>query len=189
MASKPGFSVIEVVTGFAIIGLVSILVATLYFANFRLFTNQNTQIEVSSQNKTAIGEMTNQIRESQSVVSTCSTCTGDTTSPTVLVLRLWPLDADGEPFDPEGTAYDYVVYKRDATDNTKLTKKILPDATSTRPGQTKTVSSNVANLQFSYDDADLTLVTQVTIDLQNSQTVNGKTQTSTQSSKAILRNK
>ena len=189
MASKPGFSIIELVTGFAIIGLVSILVATLYFANFRLFTNQNTQIEVSSQNKTALGEMINQIRESESVVSTCSACAGDTTSPTVLVLRLWPLDASGEPFDPGTTAYDYVVYGSDTTDNTKLTKKTLPDAGSTRAGQTKTISSNVSNLQFSYDNTDPSLVMEVTIDLENSQTVNGKTQTSTQSSKAILRNK
>lgn len=189
MVSKPGFSIIEVVSGFALIGLVSILIASLYFAHFRLFSNQNTSIEVSSQNKTALNEMINQIRESQSVVSTCSACAGDTTGSTVLVLRLWPINASGEPFDPGASAYDYMVYKRDTTDNAKLIKKTLPDATSTRANQTKTISSNVSNLQFSYDNADPNLITEVTVELTNSETLNGKTQTSNQSAKAILRNK
>lgn len=187
--NQNGFSLIELVTGFAIIGLVSILIGTLYFANFRLFSNQNTLIEVSSQNKTALAEMINQIRESQSVTSTCTACAGDTTSPTVLVLRLWPINASGEPFDPGASAYDYIVYKRDETDNTKLIKKTLPDATSARASQTKIISTNVASLQFSYDNADPDLVTEVTVELTNSQTINGKTQTSSQSAKAILRNK
>src|SRR3989344_2670901 len=117
---KGGLSLIELLIAFSIIGLVSILVASIYFAHSRLFSTQNTSIDVSSQNRLALDEMTNQIRESQAVVSTCAGCLGDTTSPTVLVLQIWPIDVNGEPFQPMAGAYDFIVYKRDPSDNTKF---------------------------------------------------------------------
>lgn len=186
---QKGISLIEVVVGFAILGLVSILVASLYFAHFRLFSNQSTAIEVASQNKIALGEITNQIREGESVVDTCSNCSGDTTSDTVFVLRLWPLDATGEVFDPGTSAYDYVVYKRDSTDNTKLIKKTIPHTTSSRTLDSKIIASQVSNLQFTYDNADKTLANVVTVTLTTSAIANKKTQTSNNTTKANLRNK
>lgn len=189
MESKPGFSIIEVVTGFAIIGLVSILVATLYFAHSKIITDQNTGIEIASQNKLALDDMTNQIRESESIVSTCSGCGGDTTSASVLVLRLWPIDTSGEPQDPGADSYDYIVFKRDATDNTRLIKKTVPNAASARLSASKVLATQISNLQFNYDDADPTQASEVTISVSTTATSYGKTQTIDQSSKAILRNK
>jgi hypothetical protein len=187
--SLKAFTLIEIVTGFALVGLVSILIATLYFAHFRLFSNQNTSIEVSTQNRLAIDEIVNQVRESQSVVDTCTGCSGDTTSSTVLVLRLWRLDSNGEPTEPTGSEYDYVIYKRDPSDTTNLIKKTVPDPTSSRQTLTKIIATRVSDLQFAYDNTNPDLITEISVTLTNSSTVNNKVQTTTQSSTAILRNK
>lgn len=186
---KPGFTIIEFISAFAIIGLVAVLVASIYFAHFRLFSNQNTAIEVSSQNKIALDEITNQIRESETIVSTCTGCGMDTTSDTIIILQLWPLNASGEPIDPGGN-YDFIVYKRDASDNSKLAKKIVATAPpSSRESSTKTIATNISDLKFIYDNPDPTLATEVTISVTTTAISGSKTHTMAQSAKAVLRNK
>ena len=186
--TKPGISIIEIVSVSAIVGLISILVASIYFAHFRLFSGQNNAIEVSSQNKIALSELTNQIKESESVVSTCTNCGGDTTSSAVLVLRLWPLDASENPLDPpDESSYDYVVYKRD--ENTRLIKKTVPGPSTSRQSQTKIIASQLSALSFTYDNGDPNLASEVTVQISTSGTSNGKTQTINQSDRAVLRNK
>ena len=182
-----GVSLVEILVGLSVFGFVTILIASLYFTHFKLFSNQNTLVDLSSQNKLVLDDITNQVRESQGVATSC--CGGDTTSATVLVLQLWPLDAAGEPFQPAGNAYDFVVYQRDSSDNTKLLKKTAPDATSTRVAKTSILSSTVANLAFTYDNVDPTLASEITIDVTNTQTTYGKTHTISQSASAVLRNK
>ena len=161
--------------------------ASVYIAHFRLFSNQNTAIDVASQNKLALDEIVNQIRQSQSVVTTCADCAGDTTSATVLVLQLWPQDASDEPLDNGN--YDYIVYKRDATDNTKLVRKIVADASSSRTSGTKIIATTISDLQFTYDNANPTQAGEVTTSVTTTATSQGKTQTTTQKAKAVLRNK
>lgn len=184
---QKGISLIEVLVGLAVFGFVSVLVASLYFAQFKLFSNQNTAIDVSSQNKLVLDDITNQIRESQGIAANC--CGGDTTSSAVLVLQLWPLNAISEPFQPAGNAYDFVVYKRDQADTTKLVKRVVPDTASTRQSKTTVLSTTISNLNFTYDNADPTLASQITVDVTNSQTNLGKTHTISQSASAVLRNK
>lgn len=186
---RAAVSLIELVTGFAIVGLVSILVASIYFAHFRLFSNQNNAIDVSSQNKIALSEITNQIKESDTVVSTCTNCGGDTTSATVLVIRLWPLDVNGDPKDPpDANSYDYVVYKLNAQEGT-LIKKTVAGPSTTRQTQTKIIAAQLSNLGFTYDNVDPVQSTEVTVTVTTTGTSNGKTQTTTESDKAVLRNK
>lgn len=182
-----GFTLIEFLTVFAVLGLVSVLVASLYFAHFKLFSNQNTLVDLSSQNKLILDDVTNQVRESQAVVSAC--CGGDTTSGSVLVLRLWPLDGSGEPFQPTGNAYDFVVYRQDPQDSTKLIKKVVPDSASTRQAKTSILATTVTSLAFTYDNADPTQASEITIDVENTKTTYGKTHTISQSASAVLRNK
>jgi len=189
--SGAGYTLIELLIAFSIIGLVSILVAAVYFAHSRLFSTQNTSIDVASQNRLALDEMTNQIRESQQVATSCCSPT-ETTSDQVLVLGLWPLNVSGEPQDPTN-GFDYIVYKRDPTDNTKLLKKIVPAAGSTRSQVSKIIATSLATeasgLNFTYDNANPSLASELTINLTTSANSGGKTITSTQTTKAVLRNK
>lgn len=185
-----GFTLVEVLVGFGLVGIVSVLVAALYFTNFKLFSNQTTSIDVNSQNKIAVDEITNQIRQSQSVAVSC--CSGDTSGVNVLILQLWPLDTNGNPTDPN-PFYDYIVYKIDPSDATRIQKKIVPASGSTRPSSTKVLSTNLATngLSFTYapDNANPSTATEITISITTTKTANGKTQTVTQTGNGTLRNK
>ena len=186
---KPGLTLVEILISMGILAVIMSFIAIIYFAHFKLFSNQSTSIDVASQNRLAIEEITNQIRESQSVVTTCSACSGDTTGSQILVLQIWPLTAQGEPFDPGGSNYDYMVYKKDPADNTKLLKKILPGAGSSRTSSSKILVSDISDLQFAYDNVDVTQAKEVTVTVTTSANSISKPQTYSQSSKATLRNK
>ena len=188
---RPGLALVELIAGLGIGGIALVMIAAIYIAHFRLFSNQNTSIEVSSQNKIAIDEITNQIRESQAVVATCALalCPLDSTSDTVVILQIWPIDSAGELFQPAGSDYDFIIYKRDSSDNT-LVKKIIPGTGSFRQASEKIIATNISNLLFSYDDdANPTSTSQVMVNLTTSANSGGKTITSSQTSKAVLRNK
>ena len=184
-----GFALIEFLIVIAIIGSISTLIASIYYAHLRLFGNQNALIDIANQNKVILDEVVGQIRQSQSIVTTCTPCNGDTTSQTTIVLRLWPQDTNGDPFDPQGTNYDYIVYKRDPTDNTKLIKNTYPAATSSRTSGSRLVATKISSLQFSYDNSDPTQAQQVTITATTSTVSFNKNLDIERSAKAVLRNK
>lgn len=182
---------VEIIVGLGLIGIVALLIAIIYFAHFRLFANQVTGIDVLSQNKLALDEITNQIRQSQAVATTCCSPT-ETTSATVLVLQLWPIDASGEPFDPGASNYDYVIYKQDSSDpnNIKLARKIKSAPTSSRTASTKIISGYLTSdgLQFTYDP-DIPTSAKVTVTVKTTGQYGDRVQTQIQSATAVLRNK
>jgi len=185
---KSGVSLVELIIGMSIVGFMGVLIAALYFSHFKLFSSQNTRIEVASENKIALEEMTNQIRESQGVAANCCSPT-ETTSADVLVLQIWPLNASGDPTEPNPNPtpqYDYIVYKKV---NDTLKKQIVPASGSTRPSSDKIIASKINTLRFTYDNADVTQAAQVTINLMTQNTVNNVTQTDTKTSTAVIRNK
>ena len=64
---RNGVSLVELLIGMSIVGFLGVMIAALYFSHFKLFSSQNTRIEVASENKIALEEITNQIRESQGI--------------------------------------------------------------------------------------------------------------------------
>lgn len=188
MDFKRGFTLVEILVGIGLIGAVSALIAALVFTNFRIFHSQNVFFEVTSDNRIALSEMTNQIRESQSVADSC--CGGDTTGPNGLVLQLWPLNAQGEPFE-SATNFDYVVYKLNSD---SLVKKVVPNTTAASTRQSlnnKTIATNVSTLTITYNPPGppYSSTTEVDITLTTTKSSLGKTQQITDKAKAILRNK
>jgi len=165
------------------------MAAGVYFAHFRLFSNQNTAIDINTQQKLALTDITNQLRQSESIVSTCPSCGADTSGATSLILRLWPIDAAQEPIDPAGSNYDYIVYKRNPSDTTELIRITYPYATSTRKSGNHVVAVSIGDLQFTYDNGTPSLASQVTVTVTITATNNGKTQTVSDSAKVDLRNK
>lgn len=192
-----GLSVVEITGAIGIIGIISIMIVSIYFAHFKLFSNQSKTIDIANETRIALDTITNQIREASGVVSTCpgtspyNGCGSATTSSTVLVLQLWPLDSNGDPTDPGTTNFDYIVIKRDDLENTKLTRQIFPSAISSRQAKTDILSTDVANngLTFDYDNADFTQAGEITVTLTNTATQFGKAYTQTQETKAVIRNK
>ena len=186
--NQKGFTLIELIVGFSIVGITSVLIASIYIAHSRLFSNQSALIDVASQNRQGLDEMTNQIRESLSIADTCGLCTPDTISSTILILQLWPIDSSNEPFEPSPD-YDFIIYKRGSTDTSKLIKKIIPGAGSFRTSSERIIATDISDLQFSYDNPDPTQASEVTASLTTTATSDTKTFTNTQATKAVLRNK
>lgn len=184
-----GLSLVEYTVAFGIFGIISVMAAGVYFAHFRLFSNQNTAIDINTQHKLALTDITNQLRQSESIVSTCPSCGADTSGATSLILRLWPLDASQEPIDPNETNYDYILYKRNPSDTTQLVRITYPNASSSRKSGTHVVAITMGNLQFTYNNATPALASQVTVTVTTTATSSGKTQTVTDSAVVDLRNK
>ena len=132
--------------------------------------------------------MTNQIREAQTILQGCPPCQPpETISTSVLILQIWPIDSTAEPFQPTWPNLgDVIIYKKNSD---KLIKKIIPGAGSFRGASEKIIATDISDLQFSYDNPDYTLASEVSITLTTSANSGGKTITSTQTSKAVLRNK
>lgn len=189
MKLKNGLSLVEIIIGFGVFALITVLIAGIYISHYKIYSNQNSQIDVASQSKIGIDEIVNQIRQSQSIVNSCTACGSDTTSSTVLILQLWPLDSNGDPKDPTSNNYDYIVYKKNPADAKQMIRKILPDATSSRRGGITIIADNISTLNYNYNNGTPSLASQVTITLTTSQTTIGKTQTSTQTKIADLRNR
>lgn len=184
---RRGISLAEYLVAFSIISIISVMVAAVYFAHFRLFSNQNTAIDVSTQARIGVDEITNQLRQAEAIISTCASCGGDTTGQNILIMQLWPIDASGEPIDPQGTNYDYIEFKKD--EDGKLLKITYPNASSTRPSGTHTVANFVTTVEFTYDDPTPANSSVVTAVLTTSAVAGNKTHTATETGKATLRNK
>ena len=189
---NPGLTLIELQIVIAIFGGISLLTGAVYFAYTRLINEEKITIEVANQNRNAIDEMTNQIREAQSVAMDCTICgTVSDSSSTVLILALWPIDTNGNLFQPATGEYDYMVYKLDSAPNdTNLIKQIIPNGTtSSRINTSKILSSDVKTILFEYGNASPALASEVTVSLTNEKISFVKTHTYSQQSKASLRNK
>lgn len=188
MEYKRAFTLVELVIGMALTGIIVLVLGNIFVTNVRLFRDESSAIAITDTNKIALDEITNQIRESQSIAASCTPCGADTTGANVIILQLWPLNSSGEPFDGSGN-YDYIVYKRDSTDNTILKKIVYPHATSTRAAVNNVLSTDVNILTFTYDNATPSLATEVTIRLKNRKTISLKPQEVDRESKAVMRNK
>ena len=190
----PGITLVELVTSIAILGVLSLMIGSVYLAHFRLFSSQSASIDTSAQNKIAIEEISNQIRESNGVVDSClaqNPCGGHQSGNSKLVLQLWPLNASGAPFDPTTNAPDYIVYRlNDPPNNNNFVKTVYPNLTigSTRKVLTnKILASNVQTLSFLYVPA-VPGTSEVTVTL-TTQPKNSKETQFTQTVKVYLRNK
>lgn len=189
-ANRSGVTLVEILIAFLLIGIISLLVFSVYSSQIKVFFTVLTGIGVSSQNKIAINELTNQTREGVAIVSTCpaAACPDDNTSGLVAVYQVFGLDASG---NPTSAFYDYIVYRQDPADYTHLIRKVFKDPQSTRVADTKIIATDLASngLNFGYNNADPTQATQVTFTVITSKKEGAKTINQTQTGKAKLRNK
>lgn len=187
LKAQSGISLPEYLIAFSIIGIISVMVASIYFAQSRLFSNQNTAIDVATQARLGIDEITNQLRQAESVVANCTPCGSDSTDDDLLILRAWPIDATGEPIDPAGANYDFIEFKLET--GNKLVRISYPHALSSRSDGTHIVSTYVTSLNFTYDNPTPANATEVTAVVTTTLAAGNKTHTTTETGKGTLRNK
>lgn len=192
VSKKSGFSLVEVLIASVILVIISYALGSSYFDILKLFSNQSVIIEISTANRIALDQITATIRQAETVVNSC-TCEAvpDVTGPDSLILKLWPINAQGQAFNPADSVFDYIIFKQDPNDSTKLIRKSYTNGSSSRQSGIKTVSAYVSSIQFIYDipDTNYANANEITTTLTTTSKSGPKTLTNTQSRKASLRNK
>jgi len=183
----PALSLPELLIAVVIIAIISTLVGAIFLSHAKIFSDQKTQVYVSSQNRLGLDEMVNQTKEASSV-DTCpaGTCGVGAVSPTntLMVLKIWSIDVSGNPID---TSFDYIVYQRNSSPRT-VTKSVYKAAGTYRQTVTnKIISADAINLLFTYNSLP-PATTQVTIQLDNETNSLRGNRTISQTAKARLRN-
>ena len=200
---RKGITLAELMIGGGIAAILMIVLAAFYFGQFKAFSNQTVAIDLSSQGRIAVDDISNNIRQSESVCTTsCGSLSGSTVS--VLTLRLWPLvGTPGQPRNPTSSSdYDYLSYSKDAQNN--LIRNI--DASAVSPASTRKEETNkiiasslhpTTGLSFIYYDSLGTPLSspneanavEIKITVVNQKIFLGKTNTITQEKRILLRNK
>jgi len=186
---KLGLTLVELQIAIAIMAGLSFLFASIYYGQTRLFGEEKTTIKVASENRIALDEITNQIRESPGIILGCTICGTSTNSTSaILIISLWPIDSSGDLTEPTSGEFDYMVYR---INGQNLLKEIFPNGTTSyRINTSKILASNVKTILFEYDTPlDIADASAVTVTLTTEAKSFTKTHTLSQESKAILRNK
>ena len=193
--SHPGISTLEILIVLVLLAITSLFVYALFSAQIRLFLTQVLRIDVSSQNKIALTDITNQTRQAESIsldcpkppLGPCDPQENTATGINSVVYRLPGLDSSGAPTD---SFFDYLVYKQVGTN---LVRIIYPSTSpaSTRPATNDIIATDLAptgGISFAYNNADPAQANQVTATVTTIKTESGKTQSITQSANATIRN-
>src|SRR3989304_5854706 len=93
-----GFTLVELIIGFGIVGIISVLIASPYFSFFRLFLNQFTAVDVAGQNRLALDEIVNQIRQSETVFSSGPISDGFSSCLAIFAVWLGSFHESGKPY-------------------------------------------------------------------------------------------
>lgn len=192
-AGRAGSSLVELLA----VTMMMALLGTALFGLFGAFRRQlyaDGSVSVLHKNaRVALQKMGNDAKEALRVQASHG---ADATADDVLILRLPSIDAAGEPTDI-ASDFDYVTYKLDAGDLTRLVRVVDVDAASSRNGgadSTEVVATGVADVYFSEAGTGLSSVGALSavkelecqIDVQNGQ-VSG-TQTVSLETRFVLRN-
>jgi hypothetical protein len=155
---------------------------------FHLEANKS-HLELSSE--AALARMNQTVRQSVGIVTSQGSYT---TSGSTIIVKLATFDTSGT-FVP--LTYDYMIFRLDPTDTTKLQEITVADASSRRTNQTRTIASNIAGLSLNYyDSAGAVLAVsgvdatkKVKINMISTETSSKETATINHTEQVTLRNK
>jgi prepilin-type N-terminal cleavage/methylation domain-containing protein len=176
---QKGFTLIELIIVIALVSAGSFVITSMFISQNRLYRSQNAELDVTSQVRFALDDIDNYVRQATRVLPTYSTYT---TSSVVLVLEIQSVNASDQLVP--GT-YDYIVYYLSSGD---LMRQTFADPASTRASSTKQVGSGISNLDFTYNNSDLNLVTEVSTSITASEVAGSQTRSFSNDTKAKLRN-
>lgn len=196
-----GFTITELMVATTITGIFALGFYALVNTFQKQMVQQSVYYDTNRAARLAMDKISRDVKEAVSVVSSYG---GNTTGDQVLILKLPSIDAAGEPNDI-ATKFDYVTYKRDGTDSTRLVRAINVDADSSRNGGVDHISDplpvvvkKIETLLFS-DSNGVSLSSVAAGDIADLESISvrikaqGKTRDNTQStqveSELMLRNK
>jgi hypothetical protein len=173
------FTLIEVVL---VVGLFTVMMFVLISYNTSYLFDRALAGTASSAATIVNETVTYTLPADQVVASHTFVSTVYSSGPNVLVLELPAVDSSGNILT---NVYDYVAIY---TSGGKVYRRIDASANSVRKSGTKQLSDSIQSLTFTYDNADFTLVTNVTVDAQTLANVKANVAQSHLKEKIYLRN-
>ena len=157
---QPGFTLIEIVVSIGVISILIFTLLNLYLAYGSLYTFQNAELTTLAEGRSTMSEFTFFTIQARRVVGNFTIGTTTHYSGTsTLAVQIPAITSGGGIIS---NTWDYVVFYPSGAN---LYRALQADGASARVSETKLLTSNLQSLIFAYDNADLTLVQKVSIDL------------------------
>ena len=176
--SGAGFTLVEAILVVFLVAVCAMVVSEMFIGQNRIYKVQMAELHVTSDARSAVDDVDDYVRQAHRTLSTYSSYTA---SNQVLILQLRGVNSSNQILP----VYDTVVYYLSGN---SLYRQVFPDVTSVRPAIVKKLAATVNGLNFTYDNADYSQVTEITMDLTTQESAGIQTRAITVSSKSTLRN-
>ncbi len=160
--------------------IVSLFVIYLVSYQYWVYNTGTADLSIGNSARTALDDIDNYVRQANRVVQSYSSYT---TGAKTLILQIQSVDSSNQLI---AGSYDIVVFYLSGSN---LIRQVFPYSGSSRLAVTKILSGGVDpnSFSFTYDNADFSLVRQVTINITVQQNVINQTRSITLSSQSKLR--
>lgn len=179
MSNQRGFTLTEMLLVIVLVGVAGSVVVDLFIGQNRIYKLETAELNITNDARTALDDIDNYVRPATRVLADYDTYTTDAET---LVLQIQSVNGANQLV---AAAFDHVVFYLDGTN---LYREVFPHASSARVATVKKLASNVTGLVFSYNNANFTLVTEVTTDLTLEEEAGMHNKSITISSESTLRN-
>lgn len=192
---KNGFSLLELLITMAVLGIISVVLTSIYIDTNKTFKIQKSQTLLQTESRNSLDFIDTWTRRASTIMTSYTTAdlTVYTTSSTVLVLQVPSIDASQNILSNK---YDYFVYKANVSSPMNLEERIYADASSARATSTKNLDQHLSSITFSYYDSSNNLLAAnfdtasiIKTTITSEEVVSGKTNTVTVDSESKIRNK
>lgn len=176
-----GFMLIEVAVVSVILLLIVGFLGYVSAKHFWIYNSQVAELNIENYARVALDDIDNYVRGAYRVVSSYQTYS---TGAQTLILQIPSIDSSNQII---ASKYDTVVFYLSGT---SLVRQLFPDNSSSRSASTKTLASgvDVDSFAFSFDNADYSLVKQVSTLITIEEGYSNQQRSITISSKSSLRN-
>lgn len=197
LRSKSGLTIIELLVAISISVIVAGVISAVFINAWRAHISQEDYTELQQKSRLSIDEITNTIKVSSGVlVSHTNGGNTYTTSASTIVLKTPAINASNQVL----TGTDYIIFRINPADNTKLERVVIADPASTRANLPPSLNLNdrMGSLAFVYNNSsgqinlgtgDVTTTTNVDTTVTSQKTSQGRQITRVLDNKVYLRNK
>ncbi len=186
---RGGYTLIELLVTILLVTVTMGVLTMVFIMSFRVNAYESSNGQLQLGNRVAIDEMVRQIRQATTVAAGNGS---NTTSANVLVLQLASVNSSNTIIP---ATYDYIIFKLDATQPTKLDEIIVSAVGSSRISHTRAITNDVDTLTFAFTDktgatltSGYTATKKIKIQLNTSRTNSGRKTIINYSNQASLRN-
>lgn len=160
--NQTGFTLTELLISTALIGILTVFLASIYIGTTSLFSQQSLEIQVVQAATRLTDVLLENIRTAEFVVDTLTVSPDTfTTGTDTLILAIPSIDASQDPI--VGT-YDYYIFYQDQINTTDFRWKLVPNVASSRTSFDKLAAEEITNLSITYNTTIPADASKITVD-------------------------